>query len=113
MPGQDWEASKRKALRIKPCWTEPLVTRANVASSMGIVKMEALETKLVQAHQVSGLKGSAGRTVGGMRVHGEIERRRGHKEVCQRSKIWVASRPGHRPETAGQKSTVMRDAGCR
>jgi hypothetical protein len=43
-----------EALRIKPCWTEPLVTRANLASSMGIVKRNALETKLVREHQVLG-----------------------------------------------------------
>ena len=43
----------REALRIKPCWTEPLVTRANLASSMGIVKWKALETKVVAEPQAA------------------------------------------------------------
>lgn len=64
------EQSKYEALRIKPCWTEALVTGAKLASSMGIVKRKALETKEVQQYQVSRLKLGGGRVVVGKRVDG-------------------------------------------
>jgi hypothetical protein len=38
MPGLR-EQGDQKALRIKACWTEPLLTRAKLVSSMGIVKL--------------------------------------------------------------------------
>lgn len=60
-------------LRIKPCWTEPLVTVAKLASSMGIVRRKALKTKEVQEYQVSGLKLGAGRVVVERRVDGVKE----------------------------------------
>ena len=110
MPAQDKGTEQREALRIKPCWTEPLVTRAKLASPMGIVKRKAAATKLVPQYQVSRLKVGAGRVVVGRRVQGVRERACGHQGVCQRSKNWVTSRRGQRPESAGQKSTVVRVA---
>src|SRR6266481_3397085 len=107
------EQSKLGALRIKPCWTEALVTRANLASSMGIVKRKALGTKLVQQYQVSRLQVGAGRVVVGRRVQGARERACGDQGIWQRSKNWVTSRRGQRPESAGQKSTVVRVAAGR
>ena len=113
MPAQEpGEQSKREALRIKPCWTEPLVTRANLASSMGIVKRKALATEVVQQHQASGLNVGAGKAAVGRRVDGVSESGRGSKGVWQRAKICALNRLWQRPETAGQKSTVMRVAAC-
>ncbi len=77
------EQSNNEALRIKPCWTEPLVTEAKLASSMGIVKRKALETKLVQQDQVSRLKLGAGRVVFGRRVDGVREGACGHKGLAR------------------------------
>jgi hypothetical protein len=45
------EESDREALRIKACWTEPLVTRAELASSMGIVKWNGAATKAFEQDQ--------------------------------------------------------------
>jgi hypothetical protein len=44
----------------KTCWTDPLVARAKLASSMGIVKRNAFETRGVWRRQASGLNVSAG-----------------------------------------------------
>ena len=46
----------QEALRIKACWTEPLVTRAELASSMGIVKWNDAATKAFEMDQEVGLK---------------------------------------------------------
>jgi len=53
MPAQDWGQSNLEALRIKACWTEPLLARLKLASSMGIVKWNAAETRVVEKHQTS------------------------------------------------------------
>jgi hypothetical protein len=67
MPAQDkGKQSDREALRIKACWTEPLVTRAELASSMGIVKWNGVVTKAfamdeeVQLHMSTGILLSVG-----------------------------------------------------
>ena len=52
--------SEQEALRIKACWTEPLVRRAKLASSMGIVKGNAAATKVAQVDHASRLPMSAG-----------------------------------------------------
>jgi hypothetical protein len=64
------EQSEREALRIKACWTEPLVTRAKLASSMGIVKWNGAATKVAQLQQASRLNVSAGIAAVGRRVSG-------------------------------------------
>jgi hypothetical protein len=97
----------------KACWTEPLVTRAKLASSMGIVKWNAVATKVVQKHQGSRLNVSAGSAAVGRRVHGVKESAGGSKGGCQMAKICALNRRWQRPERAGQKSTVMRVAACR
>jgi hypothetical protein len=95
---------------MKPYWTEPLVTIAKLPSSMGIVKMNVLETKLVRPYQVSRLRVTTRIAVVGKQVHGVRERACGSKRVCQRAKICALNRSRPRPETEGQESTVMRVA---
>ena len=57
MPAEDkGNSATREALRIKACWTEPLVTRAELASSMGIVKWNDAATKAFEMDQEVGLK---------------------------------------------------------
>ena len=52
MPAEDkGKSATREALRIKACWTEPLVTRAELASSMGIVKWKGGVTKAFDIDQ--------------------------------------------------------------
>src|SRR5438128_657318 len=61
MPAQDWEQSNLEALRIKACWTEPLLARLKLASSMGIVKWNAAATIVMEKQQTAQLKARAGR----------------------------------------------------
>lgn len=52
MPAEDKQNSAtQEALRIKACWTEPLVSGAELASSMGIVKWNGAATKAFEMGQ--------------------------------------------------------------
>jgi hypothetical protein len=52
MPAEDKaNSATQEALRIKACWTEPLVTRAELASPMGIVKWKGAATKGFELNQ--------------------------------------------------------------
>ena len=60
MPEQDQGTEQPRGIADKACWTEPLVARAKLASSMGIVKRNAGATKLVRMHQASRMNMNAG-----------------------------------------------------
>ncbi len=54
MPAQDkGEQSDPGGIADKACWTEPLVTRGKLASSMGIVKWKGVATNEPQMRQAA------------------------------------------------------------
>ena len=70
MPAQDQGTEQPGGIADKACWTEPLVARAKLASSMGIVKRKGVGTKVVQVDQAARLSVSRGMAAVSRRVWG-------------------------------------------
>src|SRR6266536_2284647 len=68
MPGQARGRERARGIADKACWTEPLLTRAKLAGSMGIVKRNEAGAKVVQVDQAARLNESRGMTAVGRGV---------------------------------------------
>ena len=110
MPEQLREQGDARGIADKACWTEPLFTRAKVASSMGIVKRNGATTRVVYEERAVRLKVS-GEWLPAVGEFGAGDREReGAKAIGRGGKICAGSRLVERPETAGRKRPVMRIA---
>lgn len=80
---------------------------------MGIVKRKALETKVVQAHQVSRFRVSWGRVVVGMRVHEERENGWAQKGLPKVEDLGSEQTGAQDPKLRARRALIMRVAAYR